>query len=210
MQKVIVLPALVALATLGAGCAGRRHAPRDASPSTNGWRAVATPADRHRLSRWRDAWVAGLAAARRTAPRAIAEQGTLFAFDTALPDPLPPPGRYRCRVFKLGAKTAGMLDYVAYPWFDCRVTRDALGLGFVKLTGSQRQIGRLYPDATTRAAFVGTLALGDETRTIAYGRDATRDLAGWLDRVGPVRWRLALPWPAFESQIDVMEIVPAE
>ena len=210
MQKVIVLPAIVALMALGTGCAGRRHAPRDTAPAVSGWRAVATPADRHRLSRWREAWVAGMAGARRTAPSAIAGQSALFAFDSALPDPLPPPGRYRCRVFKLGAKSGSMLDYVAYSWFDCSVTADARGLAFAKLTGSQRPAGLLYPDGTTRGVFLGTLGLGDETRTINYGRDATRDMAGWVERIGARRWRLALPYPAFESLVDVMELVPAE
>jgi hypothetical protein len=42
-----------------------------------------------------------------------------------------------------------------------------------------------------------------------YGRDADRDLAGWVERVGERRWRLILPYPRFESTIDVVELVPA-
>ena len=42
-----------------------------------------------------------------------------------------------------------------------------------------------------------------------YGRDAERDLAGWVERVGPAQWRIILPAPRFESLTDVVELVPA-
>jgi hypothetical protein len=32
---------------------------------------------------------------------------------------------------------------------------------------------------------------------------------GVVERVGPARWRLVLPWPRWESNLDVMELVPA-
>jgi hypothetical protein len=41
-----------------------------------------------------------------------------------------------------------------------------------------------------------------------YGRDQERDVAGFVERIGPNRWRMLLPRPHFESQIDVMELVP--
>ena len=32
----------------------------------------------------------------------------------------------------------------------------------------------------------------------------------WIvERIGPARWRLIMPRPAFESTMDVLELVPA-
>ena len=63
--------------------------------------------------------------------------------------------------------------------------------------------------AEVLAEFLGTLVLGDETRALQYGQDETRDVAGYVERIGPARWRLVMPKPHFESTIDVMELVPA-
>ena len=57
--------------------------------------------------------------------------------------------------------------------------------------------------------FLGTMVLGDEKRALEYGRDSARDMAGALERVGERRWRLILPYPRFESMMDVIELVPA-
>lgn len=219
MKQVLV--ALTAAATL-AGCGGRKAAPQGARPAPAvagariavapplDWRTVATLADRDRLRRWRSAWLEALERARASGSGpAIAAQGALLMPDAQLADPLPTPGQYRCRVFKLGAKSAGMLDYIAYPPFTCRIDRDGDLLRFEKLSGSQRPVGRIFPDAGGRPVFLGTLMLGDETRAMAYGRDDDRDMAGFVDRVGERRWRLVLPLPAFESLVDVIELVPA-
>ena len=60
-----------------------------------------------------------------------------------------------------------------------------------------------------RMVFLGTLQLGDEQRALQYGRDRERDMAGVVERIGDNRWRLVLPYPAFESTLDVIELVPA-
>jgi len=60
-----------------------------------------------------------------------------------------------------------------------------------------------------REVFLGTLVLGDEGRAMQYGRDPDRDVAGFVERIGPNRWRMLMPRPHFESQIDVLELVPA-
>lgn len=194
------------------GCGGRAPvAPTPPpAPVADDWRRLATEADRERLREWRTAWNTGLSRARATAAAAIAAQGPLFTLDASLPDPVPPPGAYRCRVFKLGTKTAGGAHYLAYPWFDCRVAASADGEAqLVKLTGSQRPVGTLHRADGMRAAFLGTLMLGDEARAFAYGADQQRDVAGWMERIAPRRWRLVMPYPAFESIVDVMELVPA-
>jgi hypothetical protein len=82
--------------------------------------------------------------------------------------------------------------------------------GFAKLTGSQRPIGLIFPGDAVRQVFLGTLVLGDESRAMQYGRDRERDVAGWVERIGPSRWRMLMPAPHFESWMDVMELVPAQ
>jgi hypothetical protein len=57
--------------------------------------------------------------------------------------------------------------------------------------------------------FLGTLALGDEQGAMQYGVDEMRNVAGYVERIGPNRWRLVMPRPHFESRLDVMELVPA-
>lgn len=173
------------------------------------WRDVAAEADRNRVRDLRPAWIKALAQARDSGHGAdIAALGPLADPDIAL-DGMPPPGHYRCRTVKLGAQSPGMLDYIAYPPFDCVIAPDKGGvLTFEKTSGSQRQNGRLWPDGARRMVFLGTLALGDEAGAIAYGMDSQRNVAGVLERVGPTRWRLALPWPRWESHLDLIELVP--
>jgi uncharacterized protein DUF4893 len=200
--------ALFAVALLS-GCSVYREATSPTLVKSVNWRQVATEADRDRLRRWRQAWNDALPAARVANPGAIAADAELFDPDRALPAAAIPPGSYRCRTVKLGAQGAGNRAYTPYPWFDCRVADEGEVRSFHKLTGSQRPTGLLFTDTDNRAIFLGTLVLGDETSPLRYGIDATRDMAGYVDRIGPKRWRLVLPYPTFESLLDVTEIVPA-
>lgn len=197
------------LALAATACAGSQPpVPVVAANAAPDWRAAATEDDRRRVREWRSAWMAALGKA--SAHRAeIAREGVLLQPDAALDFRAPPPGDYRCRVIKVGAKSAGLLDYVAYPAFGCRIRDEGALLGFEKLDGSQRPIGRLFPTLRPRMVFLGTLQLGDETRNIRYGSDRERDMAGVLERIGDARWRLVFPYPHFESTIDVLELVPA-
>lgn len=197
---------LVVAALSLAGCAHR--APRAEAAPPN-WRAVATQIDRGRIRDWRTAWIEALRAARAAGHSAdIANEGALLQPDAALAGAELPDGLYGCRVIKLGAKTQGLLDYIAYPQFDCRVSRENGLRHFVKLTGSQRPVGHLYPENDRRMVFLGTLILGDERMAMKYGQDRERDLAGVVERIGPERWRLVLPYPHFESKLDVIELLP--
>lgn len=204
---------IMGLAMPLAGCGGRDAvtAPNTASSASDimNWRMVATKVDRERLRNWRDAWTTGVDRARRKNAAQLAAQGALFDADRALPGALPPPGTYRCRVFKLGAKGTAMADFTRYGDFDCQVDRQAGVSRFYKNSGAQRAMGTIYDDSTSRGVFLGTLQLGDESRPMDYGRDAARDLAGFVDRVGERRWRIMLPYPQFESIVDVIELVPA-
>ena len=172
------------------------------------WRAVITDSDRERLREWRSAFTEALAKARAAGHGdAIAREGRLLDPDAAIPGPIPN-GRYRCRIIKIGAKGAGLLDYVAYPSFACRVQQERDLQGFAKLSGSQRPVGLIFPHDAMRQIFLGTLVLGDERRSMQYGRDPERDVAAWVERIDERRWRMVLPSPRFESLTDVIELVP--
>ena len=200
---------LAACATLVA-CGGDRGPKPGVAAATLDWRRVATQADRERLRTWRTAWIDALAKARASGnSKAIAAEGVLFEPDLALDDAMPPPGAYKCRIFKLGARGSGTRDFIAYPYFGCRVDAEGGVSSFYKTDGSQRPVGLAFPDGS-RAIFLGTMMLGDEKTALEYGRDADRDMAGIVQRVAPRRWRLALPYPRFESTLDVIEMLPAE
>jgi hypothetical protein len=173
------------------------------------WRQVATEGDRNRVRRWRDTWTDALAQANRSHAAAIIAGGALFEPDTALPGAQPPSGDYACRTVKLGRpRLGGMLDYVEYPVFRCRISESGGRLHFTKLTGSQRPVGTIFPDNGRRMIFLGTLVLGDETRALRYSRDSERDMIGIIERVGADRWRLVFPRPRYESLLDVIELTP--
>jgi hypothetical protein len=197
---------------IAAACAPQETGPAAAVPAAaTDWHSVATDFDRDRMRKWRGAWVKALAQARAAGHDAdIAREGILLDPDSALKGAAAPPGDYRCRVVKVGAKDEGMLPYVAYPFFDCRIAADGDAMSFVKLTGSQRPVGRLFAESDRRQIFLGTLQLGDEQGTLRYGHDRQRDMIGLLERIGERRWRLAFPAPAFESMLDVVELVPKE
>jgi len=191
------------------GCAIARPVTEIVQTPSSDWRAVATDNDRARLRDWRAAFVSALTAARASGHADdIAREGALLDPDAAAGGPIPN-GTYRCRVIKIGAKSPGMLDYVAYPAFACRVQQQGKLQAFAKLDGSQRQAGIIFPNDQLRGVFLGTLMLGDESRAMQYGVDQDRDVAGFVERIGPNRWRLVMPRPHFESIVDVMELVPA-
>ena len=188
-----------------AACAAQHNGAAAQRPPL-GWREAATNDDRARLRGWRSSFSDALAAASRAGHAGeIAREGILLQPDAALVGPAIPNGDYRCRTIKLGAKSQGLLDFVAYPYFRCRVH----GTSFNKLTGSQRLAGRIYPGDALRQVFLGTLVLGDETLAMRYGADRERNVAAHVERIGPARWRMVMPLPHFESQLDVLELVPA-
>jgi hypothetical protein len=178
--------------------------------ATKAWREIATSVDRDRLRGWRDTFIKAVKEAREGGHAAeLAREGALLNPDAALAVPTIPDGRYRCRVIKLGAKGEGLLDYIAYPTFNCVVGRDGTLQRLDKLSGSQRYAGIIFPHDAMRNVFLGALVLGDETRGMQYGQDETRNVAGYVERIGERRWRLVMPAPHYESLTDVMELVPA-
>jgi hypothetical protein len=176
---------------------------------TSTYKQVISENDRVRLRDWRKSFEGALDAARKAGHAAdIAREGALLDPDSALAGPAIPNGMYRCRVIKLGAKEPGNLDYVTYAGFSCRVRTQRTLQRLTKLSGSQRYVGLIFPGDAIRNVFLGTLVLGDERRAMQYRQDEKRDVAGYIERVAPNRWRLVMPQPHFESRLDVMELVP--
>lgn len=203
------LCAASALTLVGCTKSTGETAPVRAASDDIDWRRIATSNDRTRVREWRTAWMQGLAKARAAGHQAeISREGALLEPDAALEWGAPPAGHYQCRMIKVGAKSEGLLDYVAYPAFDCRVRAEDGLMSFAKLSGSQRPLGMFLPDNSRRMIFLGTLQLGDERRALEYGRDRERDMAGVVERIGAGRWRLVFPYPHFESTVDVLELVP--
>lgn len=182
-----------------------------AGPVLRDWRGVVTAADRDRYNRIEAAWDLALQQARRQRGSGdLASTGDLIEPGAARPGVAPPPGDYRCRTVKLGSQGGeDGLGYVVYGWFDCRIEQTPNGLKFVKTTGSQRPAGLLFPENDRRMVLLGSMALADEPPANSYGQRPDRDLIAVLERIGEARWRLVIPWPQYESNLDLIELVPA-
>jgi hypothetical protein len=207
----------IALLSLLPGCTTKAPLPPGVRASvevgpplkSEAWKAVATAADEDRLARLGLAWQEALEDAGKTNAADIRREGKLLLPRSALPRPEPTPGSYNCRLIKLGRATPRSRPYETFKPFFCYVEVEDELLTIVKQTGSQRPAGRLWADdEPTRLVFLGSLALGDETAPIAYGDDPRRDMAGVLERIGPFKWRLVIPWPQSTSKLDVFELTP--
>jgi len=205
MRLALLLP----LTVLTAGC-NVIEQPSGLIPRyTTAYKQVISANDRMRLRDWRKTFEGALDAARKAGHGAeISHEGALLDPDAALAGPAIPNGMYRCRLIKLGAKDPGNLDYVSYPGFTCRVKPEHALQRLGKLSGPQRYLGLIFPGDAIRNLFLGTLVFADEHRALQYGQDQQRDVAAYVERIGTDRWRLVMPQPHFESQLDVMELVP--
>ena len=217
--RIAIMTTLAAAAAIVGGCETRPKPPPGARPSvevgaplrSEAWKSVATAADEDRLARLGLAWQQALDEAKRTNAADIRREGKLLLPRSALPRPEPTPGSYNCRLIKLGQGTPRSRPYETFKPFFCYVEVEDELLTIVKQTGSQRPAGRLWADDdATRLIFLGSLALGDETVPVAYGDDPRRDMAGVLERIGPFRWRLVIPWPQSTSKLDVFELTPVD
>lgn len=175
------------------------------------WRAVITADDRRRYQTREQAWTLALEQSRRQKGSGeLSALGNLLNPSAALDNAAIPAGNYRCRTVKLGSQSGDDgLGYVVYGWFSCRVERTSQGMRLVKLTGSQRPEGLLYPEDSRHQLFLGSMALSSEGAAPGYGRASDRNIVSVLERIGERRWRLVTPWPRHESNLDVMELVPA-
>ena len=210
--SALALAGLTACATKPKGPPGVRPSVEIGAPSkADVWMHVATPADQDRLARLGLAWQQALADAKKTNATDIKREGKLLMPRASLPRPAPTPGSYNCRLIKLGKATDKSKPFESFKPFFCYVEVDEDLLTIVKQTGSQRPAGRLWDDDDpTRLIFLGSLALGDEQQPVAYGDDPKRDMAGVVERIGPFKWRLVIPWPQSTSKLDVFELTPVD
>ena len=208
---------VLALAGVLAACASTPPPPPP-PPSGGGegpvlrdWRSIVTSIDRDRYSRRAAAWDLALQQARRQPGSGDLDSlGVLIDPDAARSDVAPPPGQYRCRTVKLGSQGGESgLGYVIYGWFDCHIESTPNGLKFAKDTGSQRPAGLLFPEDRRHMVMLGSMALASEPAANSYGQRPDRDLVAVLERIGDRRWRLVIPWPQNESNLDLIELVPA-
>jgi hypothetical protein len=213
-KGVATITGTALLALAGCTTGGGREGPRPsitAEPQTRAdvWQGIATDADKSRISRLGLAWQEALQEARRGSGREVDSEGALLRPRAALPRPAPTPGSYYCRLIKLGKATTQAPTFERFKPFFCYVEVEGDLLTIVKQTGSQRPAGRLWEDdKPDRLIFLGSLALGDEQQPVAYAEDPKRDMAGVLERIGPFRWRLVIPWPQNSSKLDVFELTP--
>jgi hypothetical protein len=187
------------------------HASVVAEPPTKAdvWEGVATDADEQRIARLDLAWQEALQEAQKTSAKDVETEGALLRPNAALPRPAPTPGSYNCRLIKLGRVATKGPAFERFKPFFCYVQVEGDLLTIVKQTGSQRPAGRLWEDdRQERLIFLGSLGLGDEDQPLAYGEDPKRDMAGVLERIGPFKWRLVIPWPQSNSKLDVFELTP--
>lgn len=217
MRFAVMVVLCSSAALLATGCATSPSAPVGARPSvevgpplkSDTWKGVATAEDQSRIERLRLAWQEALSDASRTNSADVRREGKLLSPTAGLPRPEVTPGSYNCRMFKLGRASPRSKPFEAFKPFFCYVEVEGNQLTIEKQTGSQRPAGRLWDDdVPTRMIFLGSLGLGDETTPLAYGDDPKRNMAGVLERIGPFRWRLVIPWPQSTSKLDVFELTP--
>jgi hypothetical protein len=208
---------LIAIAALVSGCETKPTRPPGVRPvvtvdppaKSEAWKKLATPADQNRISRLDSAWQQALTEAGKNFSGEIRKEGVLLKPRASLPRPAPTPGSYNCRLIKLGQAVPKTRAYESFKPFFCYVEVEDNLLTIVKQTGSQRPAGRLWEDDDPeRLIFLGSLALGDQQVPVAYGDDPKRDMAGVLERIGPFKWRLVIPWPQSTSKLDVFELTP--
>ncbi len=202
---------LIAVAGAVLAAAAATSGARASDLADQPWQKQIRERDRKRLAGLWGAWTHALGQVRDAgATAAVAALGPVGVATAIQPGPLPVPGQYRCRTLKLGSREAATAApvpvIIAAPFQPCTITaRDGL-MWFEQASGAQRVAGRLYPDGD-RLVFLGSLALAGEPGVMRYGADDDRDQVGVVRGLGPGHWRLELPWPMWQSNLAIVEIV---
>ncbi len=207
MRVKIALGALLLVPVLLSGCAGGRDGAGFRPPPA--WQTVIREDDRGRLAGLFAAWSKALGQARDAGDgKALAAFGDLVVADAVKPGPLPGPGQYRCRTLRIGVQDGALPTapaFVVAPTQPCAIAEKAGSLWFEEADGAQRIAGTLYGDGD-RLVLLGSLALRGEAGMMHYGDDGDRNQVGVLRPLGAGRWRLELPWPAWQSNLVIVEI----
>ncbi|WP_439534697.1 DUF4893 domain-containing protein [Polymorphobacter sp.] len=197
-----------------------------AQPAASSWQGRIQDEDRKRLAGLWRAWTHSLSqigaageTERLTALGAVAvapvEPLPGRREDMSQSAALPMPGKYQCRLVRMGLRDDGWPRDAGQPlvvtdWGDCTIMAESgdATLRFDMLDGSQRLHGRLWADGD-RMIFLGATALASETGIRRYGDDPDRDALGVLRSLEPVHWRIELPWPRWQSNLLLVEIKQA-
>jgi hypothetical protein len=193
-----------------------------AQPAVSSWQGQMQEDDRRRLAGLWSAWTRGLAEVRAAGLESVLQALGPVAVPPVEPLPgrpeplelgrLPATGDYQCRIIRLGLRDDGWPRDAGVPlrvadWAPCRLAADRLGMmRFDMLAGAQRLHGRLWADGD-RMIFLGALALESETGDRRYGDDPDRDALGVLRPLEDGHWRLELPWPRWQSNLMLVEII---
>jgi hypothetical protein len=211
-KRALITAAFLFLPTGCAMLSESPHAPPGASVTieeAEPWRDAAAEGDAEALDALPQIWGEALADARRGGYfRRIAAEGALLVPVAALPRAAPAPGAYQCRIVQLGALRPGIR-----PWSEggegyCFVGADGDQLSLTVEAGPRRIGGYLWEEKDNRRlVFLGAAAprgmpIG------GYGEDPARDTAGLFERIGPFRYRLALPLRG-DNRLIVVELRPA-
>ncbi|THF59745.1 DUF4893 domain-containing protein [Ollibium composti] len=160
-----------------------------------------TPSDKAKLEKYGETRKAAIAAAQKGEPAEVKEFNAVLARPPVAFSDKDLTGNWKCRTIKAGGDF-GVL--VIYGWFKCKVSDDGSGWVLEKLTGSQRTKGRFYDDNAKRAIYLGSFFVeGDPV--LPYGSGPKSDQVGYAFRTGPNTWRLELPAPYYESNLDILE-----
>ncbi|GGE16232.1 hypothetical protein GCM10011529_23280 [Polymorphobacter glacialis] len=211
MRPVLIPGLAVALAIAASACAGKGNDSARPPPS---WQSQISDPDRQLLAKLWGAWTRALAQADKAGMRAnLAQFGNMVVPDTAVPAAFPGPGNYRCRTITIGIReggvpTPGVPAMTTGQSVPCTITERKGLLWFEQQAGPQRIGGKMYADGD-RMVFLGSMALAGEIGMLPYGTDGQRDQVGVLKAYGDRRWRIELPWPKWQSNLALIEILPA-
>lgn len=203
-----VLAALMALA----GCTATTTevaAPSETPATPAGWRGEVSDEDVARIERLPATWRAVLMGLPMRYAKDAAREGDLLVADAGRDHPTPPPGSYRCRLIKIGPNAAKGVPLRNFPDFFCYIRPEPGGaLTFVKQTGTDLPGGWLRRDGDSRMILIGARQHAAGDTSLAYGKEPDRDVVGVIERIGPFRWRLTLPWRTEPEGLDVYEMTP--
>jgi hypothetical protein len=206
--REVMRPAAVVLLLALGGCQTAVPAvvaPVAVAEERPAWERLIHPDHALRLETIEEVWARSLGAARAGGfARRIRGEGPLLDPGAGLAWTVPSPGSYRCRRFRLGPQGRGL---TISGTFFCHLGEEGEQLSLTQQTGPERPGGYLWQDNGRRMVFIGAVSRGREDVPPAYGEVPGRDVVGVFERVGPFRYRLALPRE--QNVLDVIELVPA-
>ncbi|WP_310497028.1 DUF4893 domain-containing protein [Sandarakinorhabdus sp.] len=205
VRAALFLCAVLALAGCGGGDEVRPYA---VVRRPDIWQNIIQESDRPRLAGLYSAW----AAIRRDVPPAdLAALGAVVSDTAVRAGGFPGAGTYRCRMVRLGRRRdapAGQPLVQVGDWQACTLRADGTMMRLVGSGDGQTLSGTLFTD-NDRLVFLGTVRLPGEMGVLPYGTDRDRSQVGALQTVGEAHWRIALPWPRWQSKLNILELVPA-